>query len=275
MKIRTIALIGTVFAMVGGVGVVARSSSTNNGGTGTSDDAGGGSDSGGNTNPDSGGNTNPDSGGNTNPDGGNVSDDAGPCKSPALHVPEADGGIYCPFSYNDATDAGTQYCGSGANAALGQCCLSGGGDAGPSICQAFDKTAGDFNGGLAGCGATYEAAWQCGSPLDCTNGVGPALPIDGGAPTTGATVCCLVGGALAADTSAGVCSTVQKTHFGGTTCQPADACHGSVSVVSAGKSYVDPLYVACEQNSDCTGTGQTCTAIYVTGTAIGVCLPAQ
>lgn len=79
-------------------------------------------------------------------------------------------------------------------------------------------------------------------------------------------MCCLVGGSLETVSS---CPTEQKTHFGGTTCQPASACTGTVTV----GAFVDPLYTVCEQQSDCTLVTQTCTPIFVTGTPLGVCLP--
>jgi hypothetical protein len=229
------------------------------GGNGGDDDSGGngGDDAG----ADSGGNTHPDAGFDAGSDG---AVDSGPCKQPALHVPTVAGGIYCPYSFNDVTDSGTQHCANGTQ----ECCLSPGGDAGPSVCQTVDGTGVGFNGGLAGCAAKYSAVWQCSSPVDCAN-AGPILPIDGGAPTSGALVCCMVGGPLEADTSAGICTGVEKTHFGGTTCQPAAACTGTITV----GLFTDPLYTVCEQQSDCTGASQTCTPIYVTGTPIGVCLP--
>ncbi len=263
MKIRTMALIGAAVAVLGGVSVVACSSSDNTGNPSTGNDAGQtGNDSGPNPGNDSGpvgddsGVVSGDSGGNT--EGGT------PCKSPGLFVP-TDAGIYCPYSYDDA---GTiQYCAPGTE----QCCLSPGGDAGGvSACVPFAGSGTTYNSGAQGC-PTGDTMWQCSSPLDCAS-AGPVLPIDGGAPDSGAIVCCLVGGALASAT-APYCTTAQKTHFGGTSCQPASACTGSISVTSAGKTFVDPMYVACEQPSDCTGAGQTCTPIYTSGTSIGVCLP--
>ncbi len=269
MKIRTMALIGGVFAVLGGVGVVACSSSNSNGGGGSDNDAGNnnGGDSSVVNNGDS-GNTNPgDSSVVTPEDGGTTTADAS-CKSPTLHVPKVDGGVYCPYSFNDATDAGVQYCANGTQ----QCCLSGGGDAGPSVCQAFDPSTQAYNGGLGSCATVYEKAWQCSSPLDCES-AGPVIPNAPAGAAGDPIVCCLVGGSLeAASTASGYCSTAQKSYFGGTTCQPKSACAGEYKYGDASTDE-DLLYTVCEQDSDCTGTGQHCQAIYVTGTSIGVCIP--
>ncbi len=228
----------------------------------TGDDDSGSSDSGGDDGGSGSGDSGKDSGAGLD-SGSDAAVDAG-CKPSSLHVPIPDGGVYCPYSFNDAIDAGIQYCANGTQ----QCCLSPGADAGPSICQAFDGTGVAFNGGKGGCGAQYLGAWQCSSPADCET-AGPQLPIDGGAPTSGALVCCLAGGALQSESA--TCSTVQKTHFGGTSCQPASACTGTITI----GTFVDPLYIACEQQSDCPLVTQTCTPIFTTGTPIGVCLPQQ
>ena len=268
MKIRSIALIGGLFAVVGGMGAVACSSSNTGNPTTPGDDGGS------NTKPDTGVVSGDDSGqqqqgddaGNTpTPDGGGTTDTS--CKSPTLHPPTPDGGIFCPYSYDDAGEL--QYCNNGTQ----ECCVSAGGDAGGSSgCQAFDGTGTSFNGGTAGC-PSGDTVWQCDSPADCVTGTfGPTLPIDGGAPTTGATVCCLVGGSLES-AKAPYCTTANKTFFGGTMCEPASACTGSINVVTSTFSGADPLYTVCETQADC-ATG-TCTPIYVSGTPIGVCLPQQ
>jgi hypothetical protein len=101
------------------------------------------------------------------------------------------------------------------------------------------------------------------------------LPLADGGPgvasDAGAIVCCLLGGDLEANYDS--CSGIQSTHFGGTSCQPSSLCQGSVPVVDEGKTYQDPLYTVCVTSADCPTAGQTCTAIYTTGTPIGVCLP--
>jgi hypothetical protein len=277
MNIRTMALIGGAVA-VALANVMIACSSSGSGNPGGGNSSSGGSSSGTTTSSSSGTTTSSSSGtassssGSTGSSSG-TTEDAACAKPPETHPSKADGGIYCPYSFNDLTDSGTQYCTTGAQ----QCCLSGGGDAGPSVCAPIDDSTAAFNGGLGSCGATYEAAWQCGNSADCTQ-AGPLLPLaDGGpgvAPTgdAGALVCCLLGGSLEADTS---CNGYQKTHFGGTTCQPSSLCQGSVAVVSGTKTYADPLYTTCTDtttSTDCP-TGKTCTAIFTTGTAIGVCLP--
>jgi hypothetical protein len=256
MNLKKIALIGGSLAMtLGAMAVVACSStSTPNvvlppGSDGGQQNQG---DSGAVTNPaDTGTVTNPDTGTVTNPDGGGG--DSGPtacAKPPALHIPKPDGGVFCPFSFNAATDAGTQYC-SGATP---QCCVSPASDAGPSDCEA-----------VGACQNTAFKTWQCSAPSDCD---GYAIDA-GGEPV----VCCLVSGTVEADPA---CTGYQKTRgLGSVSCMAASQCSGPVMV----GTFTDTHYVACEQQSDCTasaaafgGDGGTCTAVKTSGTPIGLCL---
>jgi hypothetical protein len=260
MKLNKIALVGGGVAFAFGAMVVAACSSStpnavvppgggNDGGQQAQGDSGNN-----NTNPDSGNNnTNPDSGNNnTNPDGGTGGDSGSTvcAKPPALHIPEADGGVYCPFSYNNATDAGIQYC-SGATP---QCCVSPASDAGPSDCEA-----------VGACKDSTFKTWQCSAPSDCAG-----YPVDGGGEPV---VCCLISGAIEADPA---CTGYQKTKgLDSVSCAPASQCVGPITI---GK-YMDVHYVACEQQSDCTasaaafgGDGGTCTAVKTSGTPIGLCL---
>jgi hypothetical protein len=259
MKLKKIALVGGGVALAFGAMVVAACSSSTpsavvppaGGDAGPQQSQG---DSGNNnTNPDSGNNnTNPDSGNNTNPDSGTGGDSGSTAcaKPPALHVPEADGGVYCPFSYNNVTDAGIQYC-SGATP---QCCVSPASDAGPSDCEA-----------VGACANSTFKTWQCSAPSDCAG-----YPVDGGGEPV---VCCLISGPVEADPT---CTGHQKTlGLDSVACAPASQCVGPITV---GK-YMDVHYVACEQQSDCTasaaafgGDGGTCTAVKTSGTPIGLCL---
>ncbi len=192
-------------------------------------------------------------------------------KPPETHASTAEGGIYCPFSFDDSTDSGVQYCANGTQ----QCCLSPGSDAGSSSCETFVGNGTAFTQ-AGGCSNIQDSIWQCGAPTDCTQ-AGPVLPLADGGPgvasDAGPIVCCLVGGNLEANYDS--CSNIQATHFGGTTCQPASACQGSIPVFDSAKAttYTDPLYTVCVTSTDCPTTGQTCTPIYTTGTPIGVCLP--
>jgi hypothetical protein len=176
---------------------------------------------------------------------------SGTCaKPPGLHIPQPDGGVYCPFSYNDATDAGIQYC-SGATP---QCCVSPASDAGISDCEAIGP-----------CASSTFKVWQCSSPSDCAG-----ITSDAG---TGPTVCCLVSGAVEPDPK---CAGFQKTKgLDSVTCTAASACQGPIMT----GGFTDTHYVACEQQADCDqsasafgGDGGTCTPVKASGTAIGLCL---
>jgi hypothetical protein len=238
MKINQFALVsGAVLLTLGGMTAVACSSSS------TPTPVQGSQDSGAVQSNDSGGTVTPNNdGGTVTPtgDSGTVTptgdSGSGSCaKPPALHVPVADGGVYCPYSFNDATDSGIQYC-SGATP---QCCVSPSSDAGPSDCEA-----------VGACASSTSTVWQCSAPSDCAG--------------TAGNVCCIISGPLEPDTA---CSGYQKTKgLDSITCMPAADCTGPIE---AG-AYLDTHYVACEQQSDCT-TG-TCTPVFTSGSPIGVCL---
>ena len=239
---RTAWILGSVALMSAAtLGAVACSSSSTTALPGGGDDAStpdssAGGDSGGTTMDMDGGTT-------TDQDGG--SDGGSTCTPPALHVPKDAGDTYCPFSFNDATDSGTQYC----NSPTQMCCVSPASASGPSDCETKATT----------CATAGFKVWQCASPVDCGGGSTP--------------VCCLIGGPLKAD-----CGGFQKTNgFDSTTCVAnVAACPASIVVdAGGGKAYTDTGFIACEQDSDCAAvTGKThCLAIKTTGTSIGVCQP--
>jgi hypothetical protein len=263
MNIRTLALVlgSALTVAAGGVGATACSSGSSGNGGGSSSGGShsdGGSSSGtasssGGTASSSGG-TASSSGGTASSSGGTGSS-SGACKSPSLHPPEDGGGLYCPFSFNDAIDAGVQYCTQPGQ----MCCVSPSTDAGISDCE---------NVGAA-CGTTGFTPWQCSAPSDCTNFNVPVTTVDGGA-TSGPVVCCITAGAVGADTSSGICAGVQKTKGNaGNLCMYQADCQGTV----IDGQFTDTRYVACEADPDCANiTGLThCTAIYTIGTQIGIC----
>ncbi|MGO8992684.1 MAG: hypothetical protein ACLQVI_05110 [Polyangiaceae bacterium] len=252
MKTMKIALIGgAVVAALSGMAVAACSNST-------SPISGTGEDSGTQPATDSGTQPTTDSGTPTGDSGNGVT-----CgKPPEFFAPVADGGIYCPYSFNDATDAGVQYCGadttSGQNAGLTQCCVSPSTDAGPSVCQAPGT-----------CTQSTATIWQCSGSSDCAN----YYPnTDGGG---GPVVCCLVAGKIrpepSTDSHPGCTST---EGLDSVTCQAASTCTGTVVV----GTYTDYNYIACQTQNDCIATtangndGGTCTGVYSSGSPIGLCL---
>ena len=255
MKISKMAFVaGAVAATFAGMVVAACSSddSSNN----SNKDAGTQNpDTGATTMPaqDSGNTTPPQDSGVTTPptDGGTTPMDAACAKPPALHAP-SDAGIYCPYSFNDATDSGIQYCARGTQ----QCCVSPSTDAGISDCE-----------NIGSCSNATFKAWQCSAPSDCAGAT-----TDGGA-DAGPVVCCLISGAVGADSN---CSGYQKTKgLDSVTCMAASACQGPITV----GAFMDVHYVACEKQSDCDqtassfgGDGGTCTAVKTSGTPIGLCL---
>ncbi|HEY1698075.1 MAG TPA: hypothetical protein VGG39_38205 [Polyangiaceae bacterium] len=262
MNIRTLTLVlgSALTVAAGGIGATACSSSSSGGNGGSSSGGshndGGGSDgtasSSGSTSSSgsSSGSTSSSGGGD---DGGGSS--SGSCKSPSLHPPVDGGGLYCPFSFNDATDSGVVYCTQPGQ----MCCVSPSTEAGISDCE---------NVG-ANCTTNGYTPWQCSAPSDC-NGITP-ITIDGGA-SSGPVVCCLTAGALVADTSSGICANVQKTKGNaGNVCMYAADCVPGTTVTEG--TFTDTRMVACESDPDCANiTGNThCTAVYTIGTQIGVC----
>jgi hypothetical protein len=264
MKINKIALMGgAVNLAVGGMAAIACSSNPATTGSGT------GNDSGAQTNPTDSGT--PQGGDSGNPQGGDsgtqTGEDSGStvscAKAPTFHAAVADGGIYCPFSFNDATDAGVQYCGAdtptGNDVGLPQCCLSPVNDAGAtSTCQAPGP-----------CATSGWTQWQCAGTQDCTNYYSGEDA--GGGPV----VCCLGAGKTRIDPSGSHIGCLETEGLDSVTCKAASACAGSYM----SGTYTDYYYVACESQADCNanaanagGDGGTCTGIYSSGTPIGLCL---
>lgn len=256
MKISKMAFVaGAVAATFAGMTVVACSSddSSNN----SHPDASTNADTGATTMPaqDAGSTTPPTDSGSTTPptDSGSTTPDAACAKPPSLHAP-SDAGIYCPYSFNDATDSGIQYCARGTQ----QCCVSPSTDAGISDCE-----------NLGACANSTFKTWQCSAPSDCAG-----VAVDGGADGgNGPVVCCLISGKVGADPN---CSGYQKTKgLDSVTCMAASACQGDITI----GAYPDTHYVACEKQSDCDqtassfgGDGGTCTPVKTSGTPIGLCL---
>jgi hypothetical protein len=238
MKISKMAFAtGALMAAVAGMSVVACSSSDNN--PSNNQDAGASTDSGAVTTP-------ADTGAPSNNDAGTPPTTC--AKPPSLHAPSATG-VYCPFSWDNATDAGVKYC-SGSTP---QCCVSPSSDAGISDCE-----------GTGYCKDATFKQWQCSAPSDCAG-----VTSDAGGPV----VCCLVSGAVEPDPN---CNGFQKTKgLGSVTCKAASQCQGTIQV----NSFSDVQYVACESQADCAasaaafgGDGGTCTPVKTSGTPIGLCL---
>jgi hypothetical protein len=267
MNIRTLTLVlgSALTVAAGGIGATACSSSSSGGNGGSSSGGShndGGSDGTASSSGSSSGSTSSSgsSSGSASSSGGTSSSgggDAGTCKSPELHPPVDGGGLYCPFSFNDAIDSGIQYCTQPGQ----MCCVSPATDAGISDCE---------NVG-ANCTTTGFTPWQCSAPSDCTNFNVPVTTVDGGA-SSGPVVCCITAGAVKADTSSGICAGVEKTEGNaGNLCMYQADCQGTV----IDGTFTDTRYVACESNADCASiTGATtCTAVYTIGTSIGICTP--